>query len=536
MHKIFKSAFKKHLGIAFTAIFLGIAFSVSMSYSSLMLSKLFDVIENQIPIDERLSELLKTTLLICSAFLGTIVLNVLSNRAIARYRFGMSNDLRREITQKIISSPYENFDNKNSGNYISWYTNDVDNIMNSSMVGFINVIQNSALVIAAFVALTYLNAYLGFVALGFLFLSIIVPQLFGRQMENAQKRVTMADEHYTEEVRESIGGFNVLYIANKLNIFKQSLENASVEKEKERLHLNRVSAYVEGVSILVSLVAQIGLTIVTVFLSVAGRAPLGAAFATASLSGVLFNSVGTLINDIVKFKSAKKIYEKFEISEERHEKRIELKTLNRFALEDVSMAFDEKTLFTQFNYEFQFPNKYAITGESGSGKTTLLRLLLGLARPTEGKVIVNSENLEAVEKSSLYDQVSYIDQNVFLFKGTLRDNITLWKDFDENKLLEIIDKVKLTDFINSLSGGLDTYINEGGKNISGGERQRVALARALVNQSRFVIVDETTSQLDEENAKDIESMLLTQQDFGLIMISHHFSEDSLTKFDGVVRL
>lgn len=533
MHHIFRKLFKKHIGIAALCILFSLLFAASFAFSSTSLSKLLEVVENPVP--DPIVKLTKDVLFILSAFAITAILFGIKQLFVAKYKFRMNNDMRAEITSKIVNTPYDNFDNKNSGNYISWYTNDVSQLEKLSFSGIIDVIDSGAQLVASFVAMTILNQWLGLVAFGFLLFSIAIPQLTNVLLIKAQKRLTESDEKLTEDVRDAVGGFRVLFITNKINKFREIMNLASSERELASLHYNRIFALVQSIGVLVSIISQTGMIVVTLYFALSGLTALGSTFAIASLSGMLFNGVGQFIQDFMRFKSAKAIYNKFEY-EIPEDGDMRLDTLKNIELSDVGMQYDDKTVLTGFSKAFDASKKYALIGESGSGKTTLLKIIIGLLQPTSGEVKLNNHRFDDVNRASFYSQLAYIDQNVYLFKGSIRDNITLWKDVDAKVLDEVLEKAKLKAFIDRLPNGLDTYLDESGKNISGGERQRIAIARALVNESKLLIIDEATSQLDPENARAIENQLLDQKDFGIIMINHHFEPEVLERFDDVVEL
>lgn len=533
MHKILKTVLKKNKMTTVITIVMSILFALSLSYASKTLTKLFEAVElgEADPIPTLLSSVLYILLMNSLA----IIIHILYSLARAKYKYKVSNDLRKEITSKVINIPYSNFDNKNTGNYISWYTADVNQLVSLSAMGFIDIFQSSSMILSAFFFMTYLNIYLGIISVVFLLLSIIIPQFLNSFMRSAQERFTIANEKFTEDTREIIAGFNIFYITNKLAKFNELINSSSDRREKAVLHYNVVNSYVESAVMFISLLSQIGMTIVTVFFSLKGLAPLGAAFAVASLSGIMFSSTGSLVNDIMHFKSVKPIYKKFE-TETLHTGDQHLPTIQTIDLKNIDFMYEEKEIFSNFNAFFDVSKKYAIIGESGSGKTTLLKIILGLIEPSNGNVYVNKLDIDVIRREDFYSQIAYIDQNVFLFKGTIRDNITLWRDIDDLKITEVLKKVNLTDFVEKQSDGLETILDESGKNISGGEKQRIALARALINDVKLLIVDEATSQLDQENALSIEKMIMEQNDFGVIMVSHHFKEEIIKKFDEIINI
>ena len=132
--------------------------------------------------------------------------------------------------------------------------------------------------------------------------------------------------------------------------------------------------------------------------------------------------------------------------------------------------------------------------------------------------------------------MSYIEQNVFLFNTTIRENITLGEDFSEEQLHAAIQGSALAADLAAMPDGLDTVVGEDGSNLSGGQKQRVAIARALIHNRSILLVDEGTSALDQKNADLVEKSLLTNPDLTLILISHHLSAEHRAQFDRVYEL
>ncbi len=162
------------------------------------------------------------------------------------------------------------------------------------------------------------------------------------------------------------------------------------------------------------------------------------------------------------------------------------------------------------SFEIQPEQTVAVVGRSGSGKTTLSKLILGLYPPTEGKVLIDGHDVTSIQLRSLRQQIGVVDQDTFLFGGTIRENISI--AHPEATLEEIMEAAQLAgadEFIKRLPLGYETQIGEGGGMLSGGQRQRLAIARALLGDPRLLIFDEATSHLDAESEGIIQNNLKT---------------------------
>lgn len=170
----------------------------------------------------------------------------------------------------------------------------------------------------------------------------------------------------------------------------------------------------------------------------------------------------------------------------------------------------ETNVLENLSFEIQSEQSIAVVGRSGSGKTTLSKLILGLYPPTEGKVLIDGHDVTSISLKSLRSQIGLVDQDTFLFGGTIRENLSI--AHPEASLEEIIEAARLAgadDFIQKLPMGYETPIGEGGGMLSGGQRQRLAIARALLGDPRFLIFDEATSNLDAESERIIQNNLNT---------------------------
>ncbi|MBG1265065.1 peptidase domain-containing ABC transporter [Nostoc sp. WHI] len=162
------------------------------------------------------------------------------------------------------------------------------------------------------------------------------------------------------------------------------------------------------------------------------------------------------------------------------------------------------------NFEIQPEQMVAVVGRSGSGKTTLSKLILGLYPPTNGKVLIDGYDITSVSLRSLRSQVGVVDQDTFLFGGTIRENIAIaHPDASTDEIIQAAKYAGADDFIQKLPMGYESQIGEGGGMLSGGQRQRLAIARALLGNPRLLLFDEATSHLDSESERIIQNNLKT---------------------------
>lgn len=316
-----------------------------------------------------------------------------------------------------------------------------------------------------------------------------------------------ANEEYTEAVRDNMEGLSLFFLGDALASFISRMNNASTTKEEHQFRFSMTQAKVGSVVLLVSLFLQIGLIIFTLYISSIGLTTFGSVFSIASLSGNLFNGIQGLTSSITIFKSSDVLLQKFQTKTVNETIEVDSR-VNNISLADISFQYDNYVIFDDFSQTFIKGRKYAIVGESESGKSTLLQLLLELKQAKSGSIFINGCDLNAINLKSYYKRIAYIDQSIYLINGSIRENITLGKLISDQELAEVVEKTQLISFVGENLSGLDRKLVSNGLAISGGEKQRIALARVIVKDVDFIIIDETTSQLDKENRLAIEETIL----------------------------
>jgi ABC-type multidrug transport system fused ATPase/permease subunit len=186
------------------------------------------------------------------------------------------------------------------------------------------------------------------------------------------------------------------------------------------------------------------------------------------------------------------------------------------------------------SFEIRIGEKIAFTGESGSGKTTLVDLIIGIYRPLKGHLYIDDVLIDENNIRSWRSRIGYIPQNIFLFDGTVAENIAFGSNLDEDKIKEVAKKAKIWDFLET-NMGIHTLVGEGGIQLSGGQKQRVGIARALYNDPEILVLDEATSSLDDATEAEImDEIYDVSGSKTLIIIAHRFS--TLKRCDRWIRI
>ena len=197
---------------------------------------------------------------------------------------------------------------------------------------------------------------------------------------------------------------------------------------------------------------------------------------------------------------------------------------NKIELTNVSFEYNKnKKVLENINIIINKGDKVAFVGESGSGKSTLVDLIIGLYKPLSGEIVIDDKKLTTDNVKSYRSKVGYIPQSIYLFDGTVGENVAFGYEYNKEKIIEVLKKANIYDFLYSKEG-IDTLVGDGGIQLSGGQKQRIGIARALYSDPEILVLDEATSALDNETeAKIMDEIYETSQDKTLLIIAHRLS-------------
>ncbi|MDA7818257.1 ABC transporter ATP-binding protein [Sulfurimonas sp.] len=197
---------------------------------------------------------------------------------------------------------------------------------------------------------------------------------------------------------------------------------------------------------------------------------------------------------------------------------------NEIVIKNLEFEYEEnKTILNNVNLSIEKNSKIAFIGKSGSGKSTLVDIIIGLYKPKDGILLSDNTIINDLNIKSWRSKIGYIPQSVYLFDGTVGENVSFGTDYDEDILIDCLRKAKIYDFLTTKEG-INTLVGEGGIMLSGGQKQRIAIARALYTNPEILVLDEATSALDDDTEKEIMNEIYDIcEDKTLIIIAHRLS-------------
>ena len=449
------------------------------------------------------------------------------------------NYLRCDIFTKILNKDMKDFFLDNSGKYISILYNDIKIIEDSLLNNIFLVISSFISFIISLLFLFSISPSIVIFIVIFGILGFVIPNALSKKLIIEKNNYSHNLEEITSVTKDLFSGFEVIKgfnIGSKINtIFKNS--SNTVESTKKKCSI--LESIIKGFSLSFSVTVYLGVLILGGYLMYKGEISVGTAIIIIQLSTHIVGPVKTSISLINQIKSVSLIADKIdeilydscedieEVSLPKFENSIEIKNL------DFSYTNDRKAL-NNINLTFEKNKKYAIVGESGCGKSTLIKLLMRYYKDYNGDILIDNKDIHKIFSNDLYKNMSMIQQNVFMFDDSIKENIKLFANYSDEEVLSICDRSGLSNLISRLPNGINSLVGENGNKLSGGEKQRIAIARSLINNTKILILDESTSALDNETAYNLESSLLSINDLTLIVVTHKLIKNILLNYDEII--
>ncbi len=441
-----------------------------------------------------------------------------------------------ELTKKNISA----FSGENSSLYISALTNDIQTIEQGYLWNTFSMVECILMFTGALGLMLWYSPLLTLGAMGLSIFPLIASLLVGDRVAQAEKAVSDQNATYTATLKDSLSGFSVIKSfqaeAQMLSIFRENIQKLSAAQCKKQ----KLDIIIEALGSVAGLTAQLGVFLLGAYLALSGKGiTAGTTVIFVQLMNFILNPIGTLPGLLAQRKAAKalvtKIAEALQANVREEAPAAHLPLTEGIQISNLSFGYEaEKPVLQNINCTFELGKKYAIVGASGSGKSTLLNLLMASYENYEGTILYDDRELRQIGSSDLYETQSIIQQNVFVFNATIRENITMFRAFPEIEIQEAIRLSGLSSLIEEK--GADYLCGENGCGLSGGEKQRISIARSLLKKSQVLLVDEATAALDAETAYHVTSAILQLADITSIVVTHALDESLLKQYDGILTL
>lgn len=449
------------------------------------------------------------------------------------------NYLRCDVFSKLINKDIKDFSLDNSGKYISVLYNDIKLIEDNFLNNIFLVISSLLSFFISLCALFYISPYIVIFISIFGVLGFIIPNALSKKLVIEKNEYSRNLEEITSVTKDLFSGFEVIKgfnISKKINkIFVKNSLN--VENSKRKCSI--LEAIIKGFSLAFSVTIYLGVLILGGYLMYKKSISVGTAIIIIQLSTHIVGPVKTSISLINQIKSVSLIGKKVEDILNVNNESEECEEIKYFTdcidIKNLNFSYTkERNALKNINLKFERNKKYAIVGESGCGKSTLIKLIMRYYNEYEGKITIDNKDLNKIYSSDLYKTISMIQQNVFMFDDSIKENIRLFSNYSDESVIESCKRSGIMGLINRIEDGINSLVGENGNKLSGGEKQRIAIARALINETKILILDESTSALDNETAYSLEKSLLNLENLTMIVVTHKLIKNLLTDYDEII--
>lgn len=439
--------------------------------------------------------------------------------------------------KKLIGKSISSFRDESAAGYLSALTNDAASIETNYLAQMLAMITKAVTFVGALLLMCRYSLLMTAIAAGLTVLPLIASLLTGNRLQAVESRVSERNGEFTAALSDCLAGFTVVknFRAEReiFRLFAQS--NKALEHEK--FTGRRIKTLVGMIGAVTGIFAQLGVFIAGVYLSMKGGSMTpGAVVLFVNLMNFIISPIAELPGLLACRKAALGLVDKLAAALERSSSREGSETLNRLEhgirLENVSFAYEPgKTVLHGINAEFEAGRAYALVGGSGSGKSTLLNLLMAAETNYSGHILADGIELSDISTESLYGTIAAIQQNVFVFNASIKDNVSMFRDFPKTEMDEAIARAHLGALIRER--GEDYLCGENGSGLSGGEKQRISIARSLLKKSSVLLADEVTAALDAQTAHRVSSDILDLQGITRIVVTHTLEESLLRRYDKI---
>ena len=516
---------------------VAIILTIAMSSLNLMISWLIQQIMD-CTANQDMQALVRSAWIAASVVIAYTVANAVYRAVYPRFLQRAMQQYRDYAFSRLTQKSLRSFSKEGTALYVSALTNDCTSIENNYLAATFTLIELLFCFLGALIMMLYYSPVMLVLAVALSFLPVAVSMTAGNRLTEQEKEISKKNERFVSIVNELLSGFPVIKSfraeTQASRLFSQRNEQAEEAKKNKRRTEQLISLLANDAGI----IAQMGIFLAGAWLAISGKGvTAGVVIVFVQLMNYILNPISQVPLLWSNRKAAIALMEKLSdalsenVREEGREK------LNGFSekieVKDLTYGYEpESHVLKDLDVQFDAGKSYAIVGGSGSGKSTLLNLLMGSSSNYQGEICIDGVSIKNIESESLYQLMTSVQQNVFVFNDTIRNNVTMFHEFSDKEVTLALERSGLSELIEKR--GEDFVCGENGANLSGGERQRISIARALLRKSPILLVDEATAALDAATARAVSFSILNLVGMTRIVVTHRLEEAILRRYDKIL--
>lgn len=443
-------------------------------------------------------------------------------------------DLKKDTFENMMKMNTADINDKgSSGEYMSVFVNDIVTLEERY---FRNIIDFAACVVAIIIngaAFVHLNPKLAIPIMIFGVIVLFLPAVVSKRLSTTHLNYSNKQSKFTQKLKEFFTAYPTIKNYSIEDRITEKFDDVNGEVESAKFNADYELDVSNNIGSMMSWFMQIigiGLGLIMV---INGEILLGTVVAARSFASELAEPLQSVVGNLSSIRSVRKIVEKIKnLSTYKEEVQVQTQDASHVCVDsiefcNVSLMRNGKQIINDFSYRFEPGKKYLIIGENGSGKSTLFKMLKKRVSDYSGAICIQGQNVHDLTNAEISQKVSYLNENVSLFTGTVRENIALFREQEEKVIQAAISEAQV-------ELDIEREIIDGGNNISSGEQRRIELARSMLNKVEILVFDEVVSTLDIKTAYEIEKQVLAYPDKTVIFISHNFSGKLIREYDEIL--
>lgn len=501
-YKPYKKLFILDFGSAFLLAILELFFPIAVR----------SAIDNILPT--------KNFRLIAWITIGLIALYLLStalNYIVVRFGHtlgvNIETDIRRELFERFQTHSFEYYDEKKTGELMSRLTSDLFEVSEFAHHGPEDMFITVMTIVAAFFLMLRVNVTLAVGTVLIVPLLALIMAYFNRRMIQINRQVYKNLGHFNAELMNSLAGIRVVKAFANEEYEKERFESLIQQYRRDKIKFYITTGTSSSVNYLMVRIINIYIFFVGSYFTITNQMTIGELAGFIVLANVLIRPIEKMNVMIEQYPRGWAGFRRFKEELARQPKIVDAPDANEaeyfkgdIEYRDVSFSYDaQNPVLEKINLSIRAGETIAFVGPSGAGKTTLVNLLPRFYEIDEGEITIDGINIQSFTQQSLRSQIGIVQQDVFLFAATLRENIAYGKlDATEEEIWQAVKAARLEEVVRQMPEGLDTEIGERGVRLSGGQQQRLSIARIFLKNPSILILDEATSALDSETEMQIQ--------------------------------